>query len=90
MREPHVLLVGASSIEVRHTPTGRLLQVIEGKEIRLVQTLPKEQGPTLIACRGKVNDEKGLSDQLVELVPTTALELPSADESGLIWEEWGV
>lgn len=43
----------------------------------------------LIALRGEQNDEKGMSDQLVELVPTASLELPMLGENGLIWEEWG-
>jgi len=93
VREPHVILVGASSIEVRHTPTGRLLQVVEGREIRLLQGLPKGTGqgaPILVARRGAHNDAHGMSDQLLELVPTAPLEVPSLDESGLIWEEWGV
>lgn len=87
------MLVGMTSIEIRHTPTGRLLQVIEGREIRLLQALPKAAGhgaPTLIARRGAQQDTKGTSDQLVELVPTAPLEVPTLDDSGLIWEEWGV
>jgi hypothetical protein len=90
VREPHVLLVGSSCIEVRHTPTGRLLQVIEGMEIRLLQSLPKGQGPILIAMRGSKDDDKGLSDQLIELIPTVALESPTTNENDLIWDEWGV
>ena len=87
VREPHLILVGSDSIEVRHTPTGRLLQVIEGKEIRLMQAVPKEQGPILIARRGKTDDQNGMSsDQLVELVPTSPLE---SSDNGFVWEEWG-
>ncbi|KAF8312518.1 hypothetical protein DL93DRAFT_2229023 [Clavulina sp. PMI_390] len=93
VREPHVLLVGSSSIEVRHTPTGRLLQVLEGKDIRLLQGLPKlsnQPPPIIIARRGEKNNEAGMSDQLIELVPTAPLEIPSMDDSGIIWDEWGV
>jgi len=86
VREPHLILVGSDSIEVRHTPTGRLLQVIEGKDVRLMQALPKEQGPILIARRGKTDNQNGLlSDQLVELVPTAPLE---SSDHGFVWEEW--
>jgi hypothetical protein len=64
--------------------------VIEGKEIRLMQAPPKEQGPILIARRGKMNDRNGMSDQLVELVPTAPLELPPVEDNGFVWQEWGV
>ena len=50
----------------------------------------KGEGPTLVARRGELDDEGGVSDQLVELVPTVALENPAANENDLIWEEWGV
>lgn len=88
IREPHVILVGTNSIEVRHPPTGRLLQVIEGKEIRLMQAARKEEGPILVVRRGEVNDQNGISDQLVELVPTAPLDLHSV-EADFVWEEWG-
>ena len=90
VREPHVILVGSDSIEVRHTFTGRLLQVIEGKELRLMQALPKDQGPILVARHGKANDQNGMSDQLVELVPTAPLNLRPAEDDGFGWEAWSM
>jgi len=89
-REPYVILVGRSSIEVRHAPTGRLLQILLGKEIRLVQKLPRGAGPTLVARRGEKDDQGGLSDQLMELVETSPIGAPEIDESDGIWEEWGL
>src|SRR5260370_37119211 len=50
---PHVLLFSLTDIEVRHIPTGRLIQLIEGKEIRLLQKPPKGKGRTLTARRGE-------------------------------------
>lgn len=89
-RDPHILLVGKSAIEVRHIATGRLLQIIEGKEIRLVQKRERGKGPTLIARRGNKDDGKGLSDQLVELIETAPLTDEAANDFGVIWDEWGV
>lgn len=87
-RGSHVLLVSQTDIEVRHIPTGRLIQVIEGNEIRLLQKLPKGEGRTLAARRGEKDDTLGLSDQLFELVETSALSDQTWNESDLMWEGW--
>ncbi|KAF8339639.1 uncharacterized protein EI90DRAFT_3117436 [Cantharellus anzutake] len=87
-RGPHVLLVGHTDIEVRHIPTGRLIQLIEGKEVRLLQKLAKGDGPTLVARRGGKDDDFGLSDELIEIVETSALSDQTWNESDLMWEEW--
>ena len=87
-RGQHVLLVGQTSIEVRLASTGRLLQVIEGKEIRLVQNIPPGSGPTLFARRGLKDDAQGLSDELLELLETSPVSAPPEDSS-FMWEEWG-
>lgn len=87
-RGSHVLLVSQTDIEVRHIPTGRLIQVIEGNEIRLLQKLPKGEGRTLAARRGEKDDSLGLSDQLFELVETSALSAQTWNESDLMWEGW--
>jgi len=86
---PHVLLVGLTDIEVRHVPTGRLVQLIEGKEIRLLQKLPRGKGRTLLARRGEKADTLGLSDQLFELVETSDLSGQTWNESDILWEPWG-
>lgn len=89
-REPNILLIGKSAIEVRHIPTGRLLQIIEGREIRLVQSRARGKGPILIARRGTKDDAKGMSDQLVELIETAPLTDQTSNDFGVIWDEWGV
>ncbi|SRR5258707_8567612 len=85
---PHVLLLSQTDIEVRHIPTGRLIQLIEGKEIRLLQKLPKGKGRTLAARLGEKDDTLGLSDQLFELVETSDLSDQCCNESDLMWEPW--
>jgi hypothetical protein len=97
----HVLLFSAQFIEIRHAPTGRLVQVVEGRDIRLVQS--QAGNPLLIAMRGKKDDKQGLSDELIELVETAPIERPrlaqgnssgSGSGNGLhessnsLWDEW--
>jgi len=89
---PHVILISPTCIEVRHTPTGRLLQIVEGKDIRLMQGFNlKEEGPMLVAMRGEKGGDGAISEKIVELVPTAPLETTGTTmgEEGLIWEEWG-
>ena len=55
-----------------------------------MQALPKDQGPILVARHGKANDQNGMSDQLVELVPTAPLNLRPAEDDGFGWEAWSM
>lgn len=68
-------------IEVRHVRTGRLIQVIEGRDIRLLNigNLPNTQ--LLVARKGKKNDQDGQSDEIFELVKTTELPIAGSNES---------
>ncbi|KAF8506144.1 hypothetical protein BU17DRAFT_101003 [Hysterangium stoloniferum] len=86
-RGAHILLFSRQFIEVRHVGTGRLVQVIEADDIRLVQSAVGS--PLLIAMRGKKNDERGARDALVELVETSPIEARrSMQETAPLWDEW--
>ncbi|KAF8575974.1 hypothetical protein K439DRAFT_1419330 [Ramaria rubella] len=91
----HILLFSPQFLEIRHAPTGRLVQVLEGKDIRLLQSQPGY--PLLIAMRGKKDDKKGMSDELIELVETAPLHTRGGRRSGSrhdssgsgpLWDEW--
>ncbi|KZO91124.1 hypothetical protein CALVIDRAFT_531027 [Calocera viscosa TUFC12733] len=83
-RAPHVLLFDGDFVEIREASTGRLEQVIEDKNIRLVGDAVSN-GPLLIAMKGTAV-EGSAPDILAELVQTQPL---SADEQG-VWDEWGL
>ncbi|KZT57930.1 hypothetical protein CALCODRAFT_495589 [Calocera cornea HHB12733] len=80
-RAPHVLLFDGEFVEIREASTGRLEQVIEDKNIRLVGDAVGN-GPLLIAMKGS----DPIFDTLAELVQTQPL---AADEHG-VWAEWGL
>ena len=79
-------------MEVRDVNTGRLVQVLEGPDIRLLHYGSKETSDTIIiAMRGDKDDNDGVSDKLVELIETTALgRTPSTARSipENLWDEW--
>ncbi|KAI6011778.1 hypothetical protein EDC04DRAFT_2958410 [Pisolithus marmoratus] len=91
-RAPHVLLFCSEFIEVRDVQTGRLDQVIEGADIRLLHAPSVRSVFPLVAWRGGRDDEDGLSEQIVELVDTAEIT-PVTPASGAfvpleLWEEW--
>ncbi|PPQ99136.1 hypothetical protein CVT24_009326 [Panaeolus cyanescens] len=72
-RNGQLLLFSPEFIEVRNITTSRLVQVIEGKDIRLTYSGPYESKDDTILCvmRGKTfNGEGGFSEKVVELVET--------------------
>ena len=77
---------------MRDVNTGRLVQVFEGVDIRLLHYGSKETNDTIImAMKGDKDDNDGVSDKLVELIETTALQTtPSAARSipENLWDEW--
>ncbi|RXW25502.1 hypothetical protein EST38_g301 [Candolleomyces aberdarensis] len=84
-RKDLLLLISQRFIEVRHAPTGRLLQVIEGGDIRLLWSEPEMNSDVdniLLVMRGKVNDNGGLSEKIVELEKTEELSPSSRDANG--------
>jgi len=87
-RGPHILLFSPEFIEVREVLSSRLMQVIEGHDIRLLHTGPPDGGPVLLALRGEKNDADGMSDRLAELVETVDLTTPVARDNRGLWDEW--
>jgi hypothetical protein len=90
-RGNHVLLFSPEFIEVRNVTTGRLVQVIEGTDLRLLHCEHKDDSDTiLIAKKGRRDDQDGVSDQITELVETVEITTPStarvAQEN--LWDEW--
>ena len=93
-RGSHVLLFSAEFIEIRHISTGRLDQVIEGFDIRLLlHTNLKSHSSDdtlLVAMRGEKDDKDGVSDKIIELVQTSEIAqtpMTSTPVEGL-WDEW--
>ena len=86
-RGEHVLLFSAEFIEIRHVATGRLMQVIEGADIRLAHS---SERAILVAMRGS-EDKQGNApgEKLVELVETADLtaQQQTTNIPGL-WDEW--
>ncbi|TDL16579.1 hypothetical protein BD410DRAFT_822834 [Rickenella mellea] len=89
-RSDNILLFNSEFVEIRNVQTGRLVQVIEGRDIRLLHSGPPAIGPLLIAMRAKsVKDDSGsgsagglsngaVSDRIMELVETAEIRTPSA------------
>lgn len=72
-RNGQLLLFSSDFIEIRNVTTSRLVQVIEGKDIRLTYSGPYESKDDTILCvmRGKTfGTDGGYSDKVVELVET--------------------
>ena len=80
---PHILLFSSEFVEIRHAATGRLVQVVEGQDVRCVHASDRA---ILVAMRGS----DGKTDKLVELIETADLmELKKQDsKSAALWDEW--
>lgn len=88
-------------MEIRHIPTGRLVQVLEGEDIRLLYTglLPGKK-VTLMALKDGPDDVLGTKDKIIELVETQEIRnTPSRSSSATvsprseyaasdIWDMW--
>ncbi|KAF9648739.1 hypothetical protein BDM02DRAFT_3155589 [Thelephora ganbajun] len=97
----YLLLFSSEFVEIRHIQSGRLVQVLEGEDIRLLHSglLPGEK-VTLIALRDGTSDVPGPKDKIVELVETQELNRsPSTSSSSTftprsehaasdIWDMW--
>jgi RHO1 GDP-GTP exchange protein 1/2 len=92
-----ILLMSADFVEVRDVETGCLVQVIEGKEIKLVSSDASEptggEGVPLLAMRGEKDDDKGRSEQLVEIIETAPLTAMGRQpgqqfDNNVLWDEW--
>lgn len=73
---------------MRCIASGKLIQVIEGKDVRLVHSGLTEEDMLVAAMTGDVDDESGLSEKVQELVQTTAIDAQGRVEQQ--WDEWDV
>ena len=88
-RGPHLLLFSHGFIEVRDVASGRLVQVIEGDHVRLLHSGLTEMDMLVAGMTGDVEDASGLSEKLVELVQTTAIEVAAPIvRAEQLWDEW--
>ena len=93
-RNGHVLLFSPEFIEIRNSTTGRIVQVIEGKEIRLLYSGPytTKENPILVAMRGNKDDQNGQSEKIMELLETEEIRLvsPANVTVSSVWEDWDI
>ena len=77
-RHPHLLLFGDEFIDIRHAPTGQFKQMIDAKNIRLLDSvgIGGWKGSLFLEWRGSHNDKQGQSWALVEGLETAPLETP--------------
>ncbi|KAI5122312.1 hypothetical protein M0805_002388 [Coniferiporia weirii] len=101
-RWEHVLLISTDFIEVRHKTTGRLVQVIEGSDIRLLNvgllsaeasqngSVQPDSVPLLMSRLGRRNDQHGQSVELFELMKTAEITSPISNvpNSEEYWNGW--
>lgn len=90
-RNGHVLLFSYEFIEIRNITTGRIVQVIEGIDIRLLYTGPqaKKEDPVLIVMRGTKVDQDSQSEKIMELIETEEISVLSPTTAmPAIWDEW--
>ncbi|KAF9267744.1 hypothetical protein L218DRAFT_970604 [Marasmius fiardii PR-910] len=90
----HILLFSYQFIEIRHVLSGRLVQVIEGQDIRLMYSSPRLdiQESILVTMRGDKSDENGVMEKIVELKETREIGMnsttPVAVRPVSVWDEW--
>jgi len=94
-RNGHVLLFSPEFIEIRNTTTGRIVQVIEGNDIRLMYSGPytKKENPILVAMRGSKDDQNGQSEKIMELLETEEINMVSPSSavfSSVLWDDWDI
>ncbi|KAI3604794.1 signal transducer [Moniliophthora roreri] len=93
-RGGHILLFSSRFIEIRQILTGRLVQVIEAQDIRLLYSGSKADSDEtiLVAMRGEKNDQDGIMEKIVELKETKEIGIGTATPISAIpasvWEEW--
>ncbi|KAL0955022.1 hypothetical protein HGRIS_003941 [Hohenbuehelia grisea] len=84
-----VLLFSPNFIEIREAATTRLVQVIEGTDIRLLHCGPKGAGDDniLVAMREKPDSD---AEKIVALEETVEIKSAATPVSGVpsLWDEW--
>lgn len=87
-----MLLFSPEFIEIRNIASGKLVQVIEGQDIKLLHTgFVPEDKTVLVGMKGEKDDQDGASYKIVDLVETQAIQSPStstAPHSSEIWDMW--
>lgn len=74
---------------MRTIASGQLVQVIEGEDVRLLYSGLTESDMLVAGMTGDVHDASGLSEKLVELVPTTAIDAGASIARPVqVWDEW--
>ncbi|KAG6842316.1 hypothetical protein C0991_010604 [Blastosporella zonata] len=87
-RGNHLFLFSPQFIEIRNITTGVIVQVIEGKSIRLLHA-GRGSEEILVAMRGGKDDQDGTSEQIVELVETSDLTVSTPVSAvPAVWDEW--
>lgn len=90
-RGNHILLVSSQFIEVRNINTGKIVQVIEDVDIRLMYSgcsTSDRDDRVLVAIRGN-KKEDSVAERVVELVETVEYVSHSAvSNMSDIWDEW--
>ncbi|OJT11476.1 Rho1 guanine nucleotide exchange factor 1 [Trametes pubescens] len=94
-RGDYLMLISPEFIEVRTVHTGKLVQVLEGADMRRIDVgllspdKDSAQGTTLIAMRGR--EEQGLvADRILELVETSELRTPRVSDVPGQWEDFDI
>ena len=74
---------------MRTVASGQLVQVIEGENVRFLHCGLTESDMLVAGMTGDVHDASGLSEKLVELLQTTAIdaEAPMVRPEQ-VWGEW--
>jgi hypothetical protein len=89
-RGPHLLLFSPKFIEVRTIDSGKLVQVVEASDVRLLHSGLTEEDMLVAAMTGEADDKSGLSEKVLELVQTSAID--DTQESAMRvqqhWDEW--
>lgn len=93
-RGTHVLLFSPEFVEIRNVNNGRLVQVIEGMDLRLLYCGPRDSpnDTVIVAMKGEKDDGDGVSDKLAELVETAELARTPSSSARVapdnLWDEW--
>ncbi|KAI0635913.1 hypothetical protein C8Q77DRAFT_1100369 [Trametes polyzona] len=94
-RGDFLLLISPEFIEVRTLHTGKLVQVLEGTDMRRIDIgllspdKDSAAGTTLIAMRGR-EDQGLVADRILELVETAELRTPRVSDVPGAWDEFDI
>ncbi|KAG6849784.1 hypothetical protein H0H93_005170 [Arthromyces matolae] len=88
-RGHHVFLFSPQFIEIRDVISGRIVQVIEGVDIRMLDPGRGSNDGVLLAMKGSKDDEDGTSEQVAELSETSDLSVSTPVSAfPTVWDEW--